>query len=47
MNAFVVNERVISLALIKGYSPIYPYLIQTETFMSDSFEMLKEELIEE
>ena len=44
--AFVVNKRVVSCMTCNCYSPINPYLIQTETMPSDNFDSLKKELIE-
>lgn len=44
--AFVVNKRVVVSMTCNCYSPINPYLIQTETMPSDNFEIVKAELIE-
>lgn len=43
--AFVVNKKVVSCTACNCFSPINPYLIQTETMPSDNFANLKEELI--
>lgn len=43
--AFVVNKKVVSCTACDCYSPINPYLIQTETMPSDNFFALKDELI--
>lgn len=42
--AFVVDKKVVSSMSCNCYSPINPYLIQTETMPSDNYENLKEEL---
>ena len=44
--AFVVNKKVVSCTACNCYSPINPYLIQTETMPSDNFFAIKDELIE-
>lgn len=43
--AFVVNKKVVSCTACNCYSPINPYLIQTETMPSDNFFDIKDELI--
>lgn len=43
--AFVINKKVIVCTACNCYSPINPYLIQTETMPSKNFAMLKEQLI--
>lgn len=43
--AFVVNKKVISSMSCNCYSPINPYLIQTETMPSDNYDNLKNEMI--
>ena len=45
INAFVVNGKVICAVTCDCYSPINPYLIQTETLMSMNYEWVKDELI--
>lgn len=42
--AFVVNKKVVSCTACNCYSPINPYLIQTEIMPSDNFDALKDEL---
>ena len=42
--AFVVNKKVVSSMTCNCYSPINPYLIQTETMPSDNFDIVTEEL---
>lgn len=44
-NAFVINKKVVSSVSCNCYSPINPYLIQTETLLSDNYELLKNNLI--
>lgn len=44
--AFVVNKKVVSSMSCNCYSPINPYLIQTETMPSDNYDNLKDELID-
>ncbi len=41
---FIVNEKVVCSTACNCYSPINPYLIQTETFPSDYYAQLKDEL---
>lgn len=43
--AFVVDGRVVTCTACDCYSPINPYLIQTETMPSRNFSNLKEQLI--
>lgn len=43
--AFVVDKRVVSCTSCNCYSPINPYLIQTETMPSDNFDLLRDQLI--
>ena len=43
-SAFVVNKKVVSCTACDCYSPINPYLIQTEIMPSENFSSLKEEL---
>ncbi len=44
INAFVVGGKVKSFVTCDSYSPINPYLIQTETLMSENYDNLKEQL---
>lgn len=44
--AFVVNKKVVTSMTCNCYSPINPYLIQTETMPSDNYEIVKKELTE-
>lgn len=44
VTAFVIRGKVASLATANCYSPINPYLIQTETMMSTHYDQLKDEL---
>ena len=44
VTAFVVHGKVVSLATANCYSPINPYLIQTETMMSTNYDVLRDEL---
>ena len=43
-NAFVIDRKVVSSVSCNCYSPINPYLIQTETLLSDNYNNLKERL---
>lgn len=43
--AFVVDKKVVSCMACNCYSPINPYLIQTETMPSDHFSDVKDEMI--
>lgn len=43
--AFVVNKKVVSCTACNCYSPINPYLIQTETMPSNHFSEVRDELI--
>lgn len=43
--AFVVDKKVVSCTACNCYSPINPYLIQTETMPSNNFFEIRDELI--
>lgn len=43
--AFVVDKKVVSCTACNCYSPINPYLIQTETMPSEHFSDVKDEMI--
>lgn len=45
INAFVRKGKVVSFVTCDSYSPLNPYLIQTETLMSENYEFLKDELV--
>lgn len=44
IDVFIVNKKIVSLVTNNAYSPINPYLIQTEILPSDYEEELKEQL---
>lgn len=44
IDTFVVNKKVVAFVTNNAYSPINPYLIQTEVLPSDNQELLKDEL---
>lgn len=44
--SFVVNKKVVATTSCNCYSPINPYLIQSETFPADGIERHREELVQ-